>query len=101
MSACSGIVQTRLIVEFVLDLEGIVIAKYVHRPMQGFSLQGSSTLNGCLIKSLTLARAWKGDGSRRRDLVAFRLMALKDAKKFTGGDEVLLEDVEARGFLRE
>jgi hypothetical protein len=95
------IVEIQLIVEFVLDREGIVVTKYAERPMQGFALQSNSVLGECLIKSLTLARVWKADGSRRRDLVTFCLMSPKDAKRFAGGDEVFLKNVEVRGVLRE
>ena len=97
----SGLVQIRLVVEMVLDREGIVIARQPERPMQGFSLTAASTLDQCAIKSLTIARAGGDHGSRRGDLVAFCLLALKDARKFSGGDEVLLKDVEACGLLRQ
>lgn len=95
------VVQIRLVVEFVLEREGVIVTRYVDRPMQGFSLQNSSTIEGCLIQSLTLFKAWKADRTRRRDLVAFRLTTLKDARKFIGGDEVLLKDIEACGYLRD
>lgn len=98
MTPC-GVVGIRFVVEFVLDREEIVVARYAGRPMRGFSLRDESTLGGRLVRSLTLARVWDGDGSRRRDTVAFRLATPKDAGRFAGGDEVLLEDVEACGFL--
>ena len=101
MTFASPLTQIRVSVEFVLDREGIVIAKYLDRPMQGFSLREDSTLGGSLVASLTIARSARPDGLKRRDLIGFYLVSRADSKKFAGGQEVWLENVEKCGLLRE
>lgn len=101
MTFTSPLTQIRVSVEFVLDREGIVIAKYVDRPMQGFSLREDSTLGGSLVASLAIARSTGPNGMKRRDLIGFYLVSRADSNKFTGGQEVWLESVEKSGLLYE
>ena len=68
--------------------------------MQGFSLREDATLGGSLVASLTIIRSARPDGSKRCDLIGFYLVSRADSKKFAGGHEVWLENVEACGFLR-
>jgi hypothetical protein len=88
-------------VEFVLDREGIVVTKFLHQPMQGFGLEANSMLGGCSVASFTIARSRSLDGTKRRDLVSFCLANRTNSKRFVGGDEVLVENVEACSMLRE
>ncbi len=101
MSLVSPRIQILLSVEFVLDREGIVIAKYVDRPMQGFSLREDTTLGDSLVASLTILRSAWPDGSKRRDLTGFYLVSRADSRKFAAGQEVWLKSVEERGSVRE
>lgn len=92
--------RIRLKPEFLLDSEGIVIASYIDHPRAAFGLTAQSTLAGCAVAHLTLARGTHDDGSKRRDLITLRLVRAADVKTISG-DEIWLEGIEPRGYFPE
>ena len=94
-------IEIELQVVMMLPREGIIITQYVARPRQGFALRVESSLNGCLIASLTSTKAVHPDGTRRCDLVSFRLTDKRDAEKISAGQHVYLREVDPAGFFRD
>lgn len=88
--------RIRLTPEFVLDREGIVIARYAGHPRIAFGLTEQSRLAGYPVAHLTVARALHPNGGKRSDLVTLRLRNAADARLIGNGD-VWLDQIEVYG----